>query len=191
MGKMLEMGSSRKSILEDVFLRSVGVTPADTANIHSFRDLVDILRSDEMDPVDTELSPDRERPEPDMQDMEISPDTDPAMNLENLEVDKEQMEQETDKEPEHDSLQDMDTETEQDVEEEQKDPIETDEEERLEQEIPEFEDFNQEPEQPADAKTLGQKNFRNRKWKWIQKNRLNRIRNQRRKRTITQKMKIF
>lgn len=106
-GKMLEMGSSRKSILEDVFLRSVGVTPADTANIHSFRDLVDILRSDEMDPVDTELSPDRERPEPDMQDMEISPDTDPAMNLENLEVDKEQMEQETDKEPEHDSLQDL------------------------------------------------------------------------------------
>lgn len=55
-GKMLEMGSSRKSILEDVFLRSVGIGPEERS-IHSFRDLVDAFREEEVDPVDSLYSP--------------------------------------------------------------------------------------------------------------------------------------
>lgn len=47
-GKMLEMGSSRKSILEDVFLRSVGVGPEERS-IHSFKDLVDLEDYGDMD----------------------------------------------------------------------------------------------------------------------------------------------
>ena len=45
-GKMLEMGSSRKSILEDVLLRSFGVDPKDINEARTFSDLVDAFRGD-------------------------------------------------------------------------------------------------------------------------------------------------
>lgn len=72
-GKMLEMGSSRKSILEDVFLRSVGVGPEERS-IHSFKDLVDAFRDEKADPVDTEVNPDTEVPDIEPNDMDINPD---------------------------------------------------------------------------------------------------------------------
>lgn len=65
-GKMLEMGSCRKSILEDVLLRSFGVSPSEVANVKSFNELVDIFKPD------TEISPDAER------------ETDIESNLDNL-----------------------------------------------------------------------------------------------------------
>ena len=43
-GKMLEMGSCRKSILEDIFLRSFGVNPNDISGAKTFGDLVDAFK---------------------------------------------------------------------------------------------------------------------------------------------------
>ena len=55
-GKMLEMGSSRKSILEDVFLRSVGIGP-ESRSIHSFKDLIDAFREEKDEPVIKKVLP--------------------------------------------------------------------------------------------------------------------------------------
>ena len=81
-GKMLEMGSSRKSILEDVFLRSVGIGPEERS-IHSFRDLVDAFREDEVDPVDADLNPDAEMPEVEPDEMDINPDAEVTPDTDN------------------------------------------------------------------------------------------------------------
>lgn len=81
-GKMLEMGSSRKSILEDVFLRAVGVGPEDRG-VHSFKELVDTFRQEECDPVDKETSPDVEQPDIEPTDMDINPDTEVTPDIEN------------------------------------------------------------------------------------------------------------
>ena len=84
-GKMLEMGSSRKSILEDVFLRSLGVDPEDRS-IHSFKDLVDAFRQEESDPVDRETSPDSEQPDIEPTDMDLNPDAEVTPDIENPDV---------------------------------------------------------------------------------------------------------
>ena len=114
-GKMLEMGSSRKSILEDVFLRSLGVDPEDRS-IHSFKDLVDAFRQEESDPVDRETSPDSEQPDIEPTDMDLNPDAEVTPDIENPDVelaeadaeknidknDQEEPEQTTDREVEID-----------------------------------------------------------------------------------------
>ena len=75
-GKMLEMGSSRKSILEDILLRSFGVSPADMSKVKTFGDLADLFRDKEQTPdadkeqdadlnPDADITPDTEVPEPD------------------------------------------------------------------------------------------------------------------------------
>ena len=82
-GKMLEMGSSRKSILEDVFLRSVGIG-SEGREIHSFKDIVDAFRQEEVDPVDKETIPDRV--EIDHNETDINPDAETSPDIENPDV---------------------------------------------------------------------------------------------------------
>ena len=43
-GKMLEMGSCRKSILEDIMLRSFGVSPSEVSGAKTFSELVDTVQ---------------------------------------------------------------------------------------------------------------------------------------------------
>ena len=45
-GKMLEIGSCRKSILEDILLRSFGVKPSDFSNVKTFKDLISVFEED-------------------------------------------------------------------------------------------------------------------------------------------------
>ena len=54
-GELLEMGSSRKSILEDVLLRSYGVTPEDMSQIRTFGDLVDYFKPDKEPEADRDI----------------------------------------------------------------------------------------------------------------------------------------
>ena len=53
MDKMLEMSSSRKNIPEYVFLRSLGIIP-EKRGIHSFHDLAEAFRQEEVDSADAE-----------------------------------------------------------------------------------------------------------------------------------------
>lgn len=71
-GKMLEMGSCRKSILEDVLLRSFGVSPAEVSNVRSFNDLVEVFKPDQ------EPSPDTEKDMRIDNDLENQVDVEPA-----------------------------------------------------------------------------------------------------------------
>ncbi len=54
-GKMLEMGSCRKSILEDILLRSFGVSPSEVSGAKTFSELIDVFKGD------TEKSPDYDK----------------------------------------------------------------------------------------------------------------------------------
>ena len=57
--KMLEMSSSRKNIPEYVFLRSLGIIP-EKRGIHSFHDLAEAFRQEEVDSADAERNYNRE-----------------------------------------------------------------------------------------------------------------------------------
>ncbi|HBT66035.1 MAG TPA: hypothetical protein DEB10_15395, partial [Ruminococcaceae bacterium] len=78
-GKMLEMGSSRKSILEDILLRSFGISPGDVSKVKTFGDLVELFKPDGEPEMDADARLDME-PDPeidtDFADEEITPDTD-------------------------------------------------------------------------------------------------------------------
>ena len=70
-GKMLEIGSCRKSILEDILLRSFGVKPSDFSNVKTFKDLISVFEEDKEIKWETEseINPDTETDtdkEPDM-----------------------------------------------------------------------------------------------------------------------------
>lgn len=134
-GKMLEMGSSGKSILEDILLRSFGVSPADVSKVRTFGDLVDLFRHDTETDRDAESRMDSEPfsdYETEFYDGDNTPDTEQQELQENdadieaeaqaeadLEPDKvaEESEADTDKDKE------SDTEKEQDKEQGDKDNL--------------------------------------------------------------------
>lgn len=145
-GKMLEMGSSRKSILEDVFLRSIDVGPEERS-VHSFKDLVDAFREDEVDTVDSELSPDTEMLELEPDELEISPDAEvtPDTNNPDAELAEAEADTETDKRETEEPEQAQDQKTESDKQEEQSEnEVQSDSESDREEPAPE----EQEPELP-------------------------------------------
>ncbi len=61
-GKMLEIGSCRKSILEDILLRSFGVKPSDFSNVKTFKDLISVFEEDKeiKGETESEINPDTE-----------------------------------------------------------------------------------------------------------------------------------
>ena len=61
-GKMLEIGSCRKSILEDILLRSFGVKPSDFSNVKTFKDLINVFETDKeiKGETESEINPDTE-----------------------------------------------------------------------------------------------------------------------------------
>ncbi len=135
-GKMLEM--LRKSILEDVFLRSVGIGP-ENRSIHSFKDLIDAFREEKDDPVDKESSPDIDTVEIEHNETDITPDAENSPDIENpdaelaeaeadaeTEIDKpdtEELEQAQEKESETDRAEEQ-TENEENAENEDREGIE-------------------------------------------------------------------
>ena len=59
-GKMLEIGSCRKSILEDTLLRSFGVKPSDFSNVKTFKDLISVFEEDKEIKGESEINLDTE-----------------------------------------------------------------------------------------------------------------------------------
>ena len=61
-GKMLEIGSCRKSILEDILLRSFGVKPSAFSNVKTFKDLISVFEEDKeiKGETESEINPDTE-----------------------------------------------------------------------------------------------------------------------------------
>ena len=131
-GKMLEMGSCRKSILEDILLRSFGVSPSEVSGAKTFSELVDVFKGD------AEKSPDVETEtvfegEPDelidmdaleqeaMSELDIDPEAVQEADLDQdaLKDAESETDQDPDKEAENDSDKDTDQETESDSEKEE------------------------------------------------------------------------
>ena len=78
--KMLEMSSSRKNIPEYVFLRSLGIIP-EKRGIHSFHDLAEAFRQEEVDSADAERNYNREIPKTELNERDFTPDADPPIRM--------------------------------------------------------------------------------------------------------------
>ena len=101
-GKMLEIGSCRKSILEDIFLRSFGVKPLDFSNVKTFKDLINVFETykEIKGETESEINPDTET------DTDKEPDI-PENDAENIKetenmAEHENEEQQEDNEPDTD-----------------------------------------------------------------------------------------
>ena len=112
-GKMLEIGSCRKNILEDILLRSFGVKPSDFSNVKTFKDLISVFEEDKeiKRETESEINPDTETDtdkEPDMPENDALADAElnenDAENIKEAEnmSERENEEQQEDTEPDTD-----------------------------------------------------------------------------------------
>lgn len=112
-GKMLEIGSCRKSILEDILLRSYGVKPSDFSNVKTFKDLISVFEEDKgiKGETESEINPDTETDtdkEPDIPENDAFADAElnenDAENIKETEnmSERENEEQQEDAEPDTD-----------------------------------------------------------------------------------------